>query len=230
MSVRNELICPQCRKSLTYVTEPYCLKCGKKMTNSTRMYCSFCEKTAVPFDEGRAVFVYDDTIRKSIYRFKYNSRKEYAKFYAEQIVSVFGDKIKKWGVDVIIPIPLHKSKLRKRGFNQAYLISKEISYLTKIPVDKHILTREKKTEKQKELGAYGRSTNIKNAFKMSSNRVQYLSAMLIDDIYTTGATMCAASKVLKMGGIKHVYCISLSIGRDVEGKPDDMTADDITVN
>ena len=78
-----------------------------------------------------------------------------------------------------------------------------------------ILTRVKKTEKQKNLGASGRENNVKNAFKMVPNGVQYLSAMLIDDIYTTGATICNASDALIAGGIENIYYISLSIGRDV---------------
>lgn len=167
------------------------------------------------FDEGRSVFIYDDVMRKSIYRFKYGGRREYAKFYAEEIVTHLSDRINKWNVDVIVPIPLYKSKQKKRGFNQAFLIAKEISNLTKIPVDENLLLRTKKTEKQKKLGAFDRDRNLKNAFKMRPDKVQYLSAMLIDDIYTTGATMNNASSVLKSGGIQHVYCISLSTGIDV---------------
>ena len=89
----------------------------------------------------------------------------------------YKEKIRLWNPTVIIPIPLHKSKLKKRGYNQAFLIAKELSVLTKIPVDNKILTRVKKTEKQKNLGASGRENNVKNAFKMVPNGVQYLSAI-----------------------------------------------------
>ena len=159
-------------------------------------------------------------MRKSIYQFKYNRRKEYSLFYAEDIVNKYSEKIKKWNVDVIIPIPIHKSKLKKRGYNQAFLIAKVVSNLTKIPVDDKILLRVKNTRKQKNLGASDRDSNLKNAFKISANRVQYLSAMLIDDIYTTGATMCSASRCLKSVGIKRVYCISVSAGIDINSGKD----------
>ncbi|MDO4188261.1 MAG: ComF family protein [Lachnospiraceae bacterium] len=212
---RGELICPECRQKFTLVKAPYCIKCGKKMVTSDEILCNTCKMRTVPFDEGRAVFVYDDVMRKSIYRFKYGGRKEYARFYAKEIVANLSEKIIKWRVDVIIPIPLHKSKLRKRGFNQAFLIAKEISHLTKIPVDNKLLIRTKKTEKQKNLGVLERDGNLKNAFKIRRDKVQYLSAMLIDDIYTTGATMSNATAVLKSSGFQHVYCVSLSIGIDV---------------
>lgn len=215
VSERGKLICSGCEGVFRYVKDPYCMKCGKQLSAPEKVYCSYCEINSIPYEEGRAVFLYDDAMRKSIYRFKYNSRMEYARFYAYEIFKKYEGKIKLWNPDVIIPIPLHKSKLRKRGFNQAFLIAKELSNLLNIPVDDKLLVRTKKTEKQKNLGVLERNDNLKNAFKIRPNRVQYLSAMLIDDIYTTGATMINASHVLKVSGISKVYCISLSIGRDV---------------
>lgn len=211
---KGKSVCDICRIKLIEVKDPYCIKCGKPVKTPETVHCSYCSSNVVDFSEGRAVFVYDDTMRKSIYRFKYNGRQEYSKFYAEEIYNKYRDKIKQWNPQIIVPIPIHKSKLKKRGYNQAYLIAKELSYLTKIPVNNRLLYRVKKTEIQKNLSASERKSNLKNAFKISSNKVQYLSAMLIDDIYTTGATMNNASIVLKDSGIQNVYCISLSIGVD----------------
>lgn len=211
---RDKNACIICRTKLTEVGNLYCIRCGKPLKDAEKAYCSYCSVNDMSFNEGRAVFIYDDIMRKSIYSFKYNGRQEYARFYAEEIYVKYKDKITKWQPQVIIPIPIHKSKLKKRGYNQAYLIAKELSNLTKIPVDKKILYRDKKTEIQKNLSASDRKSNLKNAFKISSNKVQYLSAMLIDDIYTTGATMNSASAALKDSGINNVYCISLSIGLD----------------
>lgn len=212
---KGKLICDECKDVFVRVKDPFCMKCGKQLSDIDRVYCTFCEKSNIQFIEGRAVFLYDDNMRKSIYRFKYGGRMEYAKYYAYEIYNKYKEKIRLWNPTVIIPIPLHRSKLKKRGYNQAFLIAKELSVLTKIPVDNKILTRVKKTEKQKNLGVSGRENNVKNAFKMVPNGVQYLSAMLIDDIYTTGATICNASDALIAGGIENIYYISLSIGRDV---------------
>lgn len=215
MRNRGKLICDACATKLQYVREPYCLKCGKQLKTAEKAICDGCSRQKIVIDEGRAVFIYDDIMRKSIYRFKYNSRKEYAKYYASEIYKVHKDTIRRWNPDIIIPIPLHKSKMKSRGFNQAYLIAKEVSNLTKIPVKDNIIYRAKRTEKQKNLGENDRRGNAKNAFKMSSDGVQYLSAMLIDDIYTTGATINSAAKTLKDGGFTKVYSMSLSIGKDL---------------
>ena len=169
-------------------------------------------KTDYPFTEGRSVFVYDDVMRKSIYRFKYNGRSEYAVFFAQEIYRKYADKIRSYNADVIIPVPIHKSKLKSRGYNQAYLIAKELSKLTQIPVNNNYLIRVKKTKVQKNLGAKERSANLKNAFKIRANKVQYCSAILIDDIYTSGATLSACSRVLLGDGIIRVYCFCVCSG------------------
>lgn len=211
---KGKLCCNSCKEGLRYVEDPFCVKCGKQLFNPEKCLCSDCTTKSKEFEMGRAVFIYDDVIKKSIYRFKYGGRKEYARFYAAEIYAKYNNLIKRWNPDVIIPIPLHKSKQKKRGYNQADLIAKELSNLTNIPRDNKILFRVKKTEIQKNLGVEGRDTNLKNAFKMRPNGVQYLSAMLIDDIYTTGATMSNATRVLIDGGFEKVYCLSISIGLD----------------
>lgn len=187
------------------------MKCGKPVLKNEE-YCIQCEETEYPFDEGRSVFVYDDVMRKSIYRFKYNGRREYAKFYAQEIYNKYAEKIISYDADVIIPVPVHKSKLKSRGYNQANLLAKELSKLTKIPVNDDYLIRVKKTKVQKTLGAKERSANLKNAFKIRSNKVQYCSAILIDDIYTSGATLSACSDELKSRGVKNVYCLCVCTG------------------
>lgn len=210
---RGYLVCENCSEAFTYVSEPYCMKCGKPLSEDGKEFCIQCENNYRNFNEGRSVFIYDDLVRKSIYSFKYNGRQEYAKYYAKAIYDKLSDKINTWNPDAIIPIPLHKSRLKKRGYNQAYLIAKELSHLTKIPAYENYLIREKKTKVQKSLSASERSNNLKNAFKIRQNAVKLSSAILIDDIYTTGATIMSATDALKAGSVDDVYFITLSTGR-----------------
>lgn len=209
----GELICKTCEKKFTYVEEPYCMKCGKPLKEEEKEYCIQCCENNYYFNEGRSVYIYEDTMRFSIYRFKYGNRPEYAEFYASEIYKKYKRKIKEWNADIIIPIPLHKSRLNKRGYNQAYLIAKELSKLSHIPTDENYLIRKKKTSVQKNLTASEREDNIKNAFKIKKNRVKLKSAILIDDIYTTGVTINEASKILKEAGFDNVYFICVSTGR-----------------
>lgn len=210
---KGALICGKCIGRFEYVKEPFCMKCGKPVIDDGKEYCTECEGNVRKYDEGRAVFIYDDAMRLSIYSFKYNDRQEYAKYYAKEIEAKLGKKIKSWDADVLIPIPLHKSKQISRGYNQAYLIAKELSNLIKIPVENDVLIRDRKTTVQKNLNAKDRVNNVKNAFKIKQNNVKFKSAILIDDIYTTGATVSSAAEALKACGVKKVYFISLSIGR-----------------
>ena len=202
-------ICDSCRGKLTFVKEPYCLKCGKPLGTETEL-CELCKTKRMYFDEGRALYIYNDVLRKSIYGFKYNNRREYSGFYGAQMAKGLKRKLTEWRADAIIPIPLHKSRMKKRGYNQAALLAHEISKYTKIPVYDEYLIRQKSTVPQKNLDVHARENNLKNAFKIKYNDVQLNSVILIDDIYTTGSTINEAAKCLKDAGVKNVYYAVIS--------------------
>jgi len=207
--------CQECFGKIHFVNEPWCLKCGKPIEEEEMEYCSDCMERPHFFDQGRSPLVYDDYVRKSIYRFKYNSKKEYARYYAKIINDTLHRKIKSWKAQALIPVPLHKSKLNKRGFNQSYLIAKELSKYVNIPVMDNILVRQNQTKVQKNLGAKERENNLKKAFIVRKNSVKLNTVIIIDDIYTTGSTIDAISKVLKESGVGKVYFVTLSIGRGI---------------
>ncbi len=146
----------------------------------------------------------------SIYGFKYNGRQEYAEFYAEEIVKRYGRFIRSVKPDLIVPIPLHKKRYRKRGYNQAELIAAELSKRLGLPTDPHLLMRIKETRPQKNLSESERENNLKRAFKMRKNDVSLKTVVLIDDIYTTGSTIDSAAGCLKKNAVKGVYFIVLS--------------------
>lgn len=156
---------------------------------------------------------YDSLMRESIGRFKYKNRREYADFYVQELLDTCGAAVCAWNVDLLIPIPLHKSRRRKRGFNQAELIAKKLGKELKIPVSTDSLLRIRKTSPQKELNDQERKSNLKNAFQVVNNDVKLKKVLLIDDIYTTGSTIDAAASVLLEHGAEKVYFLSISIGR-----------------
>ena len=123
-----------------------------------------------------------------------------------------GDIIAKWNPDVLVPVPIHASKLRVRGFNQAELIAEELGKATGIPVDTQSLERTVKTVPMKELDNVQRRKNLENAFKVAQNIVKYKKVLIVDDIYTTGATLDACATILKSAGVAEVYGLSLCIG------------------
>ena len=166
------------------------------------------------FESGRGLFTYR-SMAESMYRFKYAGRREYARFYGEQIVRRLGRTIRGWKPDALIPVPVHSSRKRERGYNQAEVLAEEIGKKMDIPVERRLLKRVKTTMPQKLLDDKGRQNNLKRAFKISRNDVKLKIIVMIDDIYTTGSTIDACAAVLKSAGVEKVYYITAAIGKEL---------------
>lgn len=211
--MRTELCCAACREILEYVKEPVCKKCGKPIENERAEFCYDCRKYPKDFVQGKALWVYKESVKQSMYRFKYQNRQEYARYYGSEIVRVYGDWIRRNKIEAIVPIPLHWTKKRQRGYNQAQLLAAEIGKQTGLPVYPNLLKRTRKTKAQKNLNEIERKNNLKRAFKTQENNVQLSYILLVDDIYTTGSTINEAALELEKAGIEQVYCVSVCIGR-----------------
>lgn len=209
----DRLVCEYCAPLLQRLKEPLCKKCGKPLGKEEEEYCPDCAKGHHLYKRGRAVFLYDDSLRASVARFKYGNRREYADFYVDELVKAWGPVIRSWEADALIPIPLHRSRKRRRGFNQAELLAGGIGQSLGIPVLTGWLVRTKKTRPQKELSDLERKQNLKNAFQAVRNDVKLKTVILVDDIYTTGSTIDAAAALLLENGVENVYFLSICIGR-----------------
>ncbi len=205
-------ICPDCMRTVSYVGEPVCLKCGKPVENEETEYCSDCSKKKHIYEQACAVYEYSQSVKNSIYRFKYHNKREYARVYAKQIKDKCGGMISAWSPDVLMPVPIHSSRLKERGFNQAELIARELEHFTGIPMDSESLVRVVKTVPMKELDNAQRVKNLQNAFQADKKVVKYRKVLIVDDIYTTGATFDACATVLKQAGVQEVYGVSLCVG------------------
>ena len=123
---KGELICPGCVKKLSFVKQPVCKKCGKEITSAEREYCLDCTKHKRSFDYGRALLNYNDTAKKSMADIKYRNRREYLDFYAEAVCLRYGKLLMRLGADALVPVPVHPSRRRQRGFNQAEIFADRI--------------------------------------------------------------------------------------------------------
>ena len=210
-------ICRACEKKVRRVVQPFCMKCGKPLGKGgvRREYCADCVRQKHFFVQGRAVFLYG-SVAQGMYRMKYGNRRDFAVTFAREAHMVLGDWIRYVQPQALVPVPLHPSRRRKRGYNQAELLARELSRLTGISMEK-LVKRGINTCPQKELNVVERKNNLKNAFQMSKNGVHLIKVLLIDDIYTTGSTVDAVAETLIAAGIEKVYVLCICIGGDDQG-------------
>lgn len=215
---RGELSCRECRSKLTTVEEPKCRRCGKPLEQETKEYCYDCERRKHYFERGFGLWLYNEDMQKSMAGFKYKGRREYAAFYINELVKKYQKEIEDLSPDALVPVPIHKKKRQTRGYNQAEILAVELGKRLNIPVLPELLIRKKDTLPQKQLSDKERFRNISEAFAFSQKeRCNYKKelqrVLLVDDIYTTGSTVEACARALKMNGIEEVYFVSICIGK-----------------
>lgn len=209
----GDLCCPGCRSRLQYLGENYCMKCGKGLSKEEWEFCTDCKKHRHYFERGRSLYAYE-SVAASIFRLKYRGRQEYADFFGEELYQHLYKDIAAMQAQAILPVPLHRTRMRERGFNQSALLAKALAKRCGIPYRGDLVIRSRKTLPQKQLNYSERQNNLKKAFKLSGNDVKLDTAIIMDDIYTTGSTVDAMSEALLAGGLKRVYVITLAAGTE----------------
>lgn len=180
---------------------------------SDRMeYCYDCSRHHRSFEFGMALLNYNEAGANSMARIKYHNKREYLDFYGEAIVRRFGKRLLRINPDALIPVPVHPSKMRKRGYNQAELLAARIGSRLGVPVLSDLLVRSRKTEPQKDLSPQERFKNLEKAFLAEHVPEDIRRVVLVDDIYTTGSTAEACTRALKQQGIETVYILTIYIG------------------
>lgn len=206
----GEKICVSCMKKLKLLTPPWCIKCGKKLYEEGEL-CADCKRVRHNFVRGRALYEYG-AVAPSVYRLKYGKRQEYADYFGEEIARYLGEFIRQVQPDGLIPVPLHRKRRIKRGYNQAELLADSLGRCMNIPVYDKLVYRVKNTKPLKKQNPKERQNNLKKAFIIRQNDVKLDTIIIIDDIYTTGSTVDEVSEVLKKHGVKKVYVITLACG------------------
>ncbi len=206
-------LCDECRGKLLVVGEPNCPVCGREIINR----CETCRGEVFFYEKHTSVFYYESSVKPMIYRFKYGRKASYGKALGDLMYEYALKKNGRLfeGIDCIVPVPLHQKRLRKRGFNQAALLARQLSKRTGIPAIE-ALERKRNTKAQSSLSSQGRQENIKDAFVLGKKiDVSLKKILLLDDIHTTGNTLNACAKVLVEAGAKRPDCLTLSMA----GKP-----------
>lgn len=189
-------VCDKCIDHIPFMNKPNCIKCGKSIEAENQL-CKDCLKDKHFYKKGWIALKYDDMIKESIYRFKYDNCALYSKTFAQIMYQTIETKdIINYKFDIITYVPIHKNKLKSRGYNQAKLLADELSIKLNIP-SKNLIVRTKDTKPQSNLSPKERFNNLKGAFKLSSNqKLINKNILIIDDIYTTGSTINACANTL----------------------------------
>ncbi len=199
----SKFICPDCINRVEVVANPcnYCGLPNKTVSN----ICPVCLLHPPRWKTMIAPLIYTGWTRKIIQDLKFNEQLQNANALLTHIHPYY----KKSQVDVLLPVPLHKSRLLERGYNQAEEMASILSIFLNTPVDRKSLKRIKATESQSGLSVNKRQKNILKAFRFEPAK-QYKSVALIDDIITTGSTMNEICKVLKKSGVQQIQVWSLA--------------------
>lgn len=176
-----------------------------------REFCFDCTHRFHLYDRGICLYRYD-SVRRTVYRFKYGGRQEYAAFLGQEMAQRLGKQLLAWKPDALVPVPLHPVRLKKRGYNQAALLARELGRRLEIPVVEDWLIREKNTAPLKMTDGRKRQKSLKNAFKIVQNELKLKTIIIIDDIYTTGSTVDAIAALCRQHGVEKVYFAALSVG------------------
>lgn len=215
-NLENEFLCENCKKKLEFIKAPTCKKCGAMISNNSEMYCARCEdKLWNNFEYGFGLLRYNDFVKESIHRIKYEGRKEYIDFYGKCIAKLYKYKFTDINPDYLVPVPIHSNRLKERNYNQALVLAHSISnelskYNIHIEVNNDLVYRTKNTRVLNKLDSADRANELKDAF-YALDLTGIDRVILVDDIYTTGSTIDKLSEVLKKAGVKNVYFVAIAI-------------------
>lgn len=208
-----QTLCSACWSTLTFLGSPCCEGCGLPFEYDVpdRALCGACVREHPPFDRARAALLYDDASRDLVLGFKHADRTETATLLAKWMMTAGHDLIGQ--ADVIVPVPLHWTRLFQRRYNQAALLAHGLGKLSGVAVVPDGLIRKRKTPSQGKLGRIARARNVQGAFAITPRQQEKLKnkrILLVDDVYTTGATVQMAAKVLKRAGCQGVDVLVLA--------------------
>jgi ComF family protein len=222
-------LCARCWSRLRLIERPYCERLGTPFSFDHGDGAVSPEAMAdpPPFDRCRAVSIYDDVSRRLVHGLKYRDRLDLAAWMAEWMRRAGSELVA--GADVVVPVPLHRRRLWWRRYNQAVLLAVHVAAVAEKPLATDALTRVRATAQQVGLTPDQRDRNVRGAFSAASaarNALAGKRVLLVDDVYTTGATVKAASRALLRAGAAAVDV--LVFARVVPGADEAMWLPDMT--
>lgn len=207
----KEGLCSSCWSSISFITKPYCACCGRPFDFEIEegALCGPCTHRSPAFTTARSVFIYTAESKDLILRFKHTDNLQGAPLFGAWLSKLI-DEVEN---PLCVPVPLHWTRLFMRTYNQAALLAQQIAKLKQLTYAPTLLVRKRRTPSQGTLSKNERFKNVKRAFVISKGQealVKKRNILLIDDVFTTGATLNACAKVLLKAGAREVHALTLA--------------------
>jgi ComF family protein len=201
--------CLSCWRELEFITAPLCARCGTPFDHDrgAGTECGACLAAPPRYASARAALVYGGPARAALLALKHGDRQHLARVMAPHMLRAAGPLL---GPDtLLVPVPLHRWRLWRRGFNQAALLAQALARLSGAPLAIDAIVRVRPTETSRGLGRRARAANVRGAMRVPErNRVAGRRVLLIDDVMTTGATAEACARVLRRAGATEVHVLT----------------------
>jgi ComF family protein len=209
-------VCPQCWRQVRFIRPPFCERCGLPFEGeiTTKFECSNCREMELHFSSARSAVAAGGMVLEIIHRYKYQRSLWFENFLADLLIREAAPVLGRKHWDWIVPVPLHPVKQREREFNQADQLAHRLASATKIPVNSRLIKRVQSTRTQTLLTRQQRKENVRNAFALRDRgpRFQGERMVLLDDVFTTGATTSACAKLLRDAGAAEVCVWTVARG------------------
>lgn len=218
---RRDPLCGSCWQRIERIVGPYCRTCGlpfprfepidRDGSRPDAHLCGECRRRRPPFAYARSAVQYDEVAREAMHAFKFGRRRALASPLGDLLAEIGPGALPGGRPDLVIPVPLHPSRERERGFNQSLLLARRLGRAWRVPVRADVLVRTVPTSPQSELGAEERRANVRGAFSLRRPELcagRHL--IVVDDVFTTGSTVAACARCLKKGGARAVGVLTVA--------------------
>lgn len=217
-------ICPACAQRVTPTPITICAHCGRVQPHRVERCARCLADQASPLRQVRAAGLHASPLREAIHLLKYEQRPDLAPLLGRYLVAAF--RLPDWDdlrgtLNAVVPVPLHAQRRRERGYNQAELLAAELCRQLRLPLRPELLTRARFTQSQVGLSALERRANVEDAFA-AAPACRGLHLLLVDDVYTTGATLRACAEAALAAGAASVSALTLALpahGEDAHDPP-----------
>lgn len=197
--------CQECIRTIKTISGQLCMSCGLPL--NAEKSCVSCRMKNYPF-QVRSYAWYREPLRHALVQLKYRPDRRFAGWLADRLVEIVEREA--WEKLIVIPVPLSRKKFFRRGYNQVDLVASALAHRLELPYKPNAIRRIKDTQSQVGLSPEARMINVQGAFMAEYKKIRGESILIIDDLFTTGATLLACTRALMRAGAVNVYALTVA--------------------